>query len=92
MPFRESQCATIISTYAPTMTNSDKTKTKLYEDLDALLATVPKADKLVVLGYFNAASAQTMSPGEECWVLTESLAATTMASLSCEPALNTASC
>ncbi|VDL92711.1 unnamed protein product [Schistocephalus solidus] len=33
---------------------SDATKDKFYENLHALLATVPKADKLIVLGDFNA--------------------------------------
>nr|VZI24610.1 unnamed protein product [Spirometra erinaceieuropaei] len=46
--------ATIISAYAPTMTNPDAVRDKFYEDLHALLATVPKADKLIVLGDFNA--------------------------------------
>nr|VZH92756.1 unnamed protein product [Spirometra erinaceieuropaei] len=46
--------ATIISAYAPTMTKPDADREKFYEDLHALLATVPKADKLIVLGDFNA--------------------------------------
>ncbi|VDM01138.1 unnamed protein product [Schistocephalus solidus] len=46
--------ATIISAYAPPMTSSDAAKDKFYEDLHSLLATVPKADKLIVLGDFNA--------------------------------------
>nr|VZI05282.1 unnamed protein product [Spirometra erinaceieuropaei] len=45
---------TIISAYAPTMINPDAVRDKFYEDLHALLATVPKADKLIVLGDFNA--------------------------------------
>ncbi|VDL93361.1 unnamed protein product [Schistocephalus solidus] len=36
------------------MTSSDAAKGKFYEDLHALLATVPKADKLIALGEFNA--------------------------------------
>nr|VZI14470.1 unnamed protein product [Spirometra erinaceieuropaei] len=50
---RGGQFATIISAYAPTMTNPDAVRDKFYEDLHALLATVPKADKLIVLGDFN---------------------------------------
>nr|VZI29711.1 unnamed protein product [Spirometra erinaceieuropaei] len=46
--------ATIISAYAPTMTNPNTVRDKFYEDLHALLATVSKADKLIVLGDFNA--------------------------------------
>nr|VZI42177.1 unnamed protein product [Spirometra erinaceieuropaei] len=46
--------ATIISAYAPTMTNPDAVRDKFYEHLHAVLATVSKADKLIVLGDFNA--------------------------------------
>nr|VZI07985.1 unnamed protein product [Spirometra erinaceieuropaei] len=46
--------ATIISAYVPTMTNPDAVRDKFYEDLHALLATMSKADKLIVLGGFNA--------------------------------------
>ncbi|BHF64198.1 hypothetical protein SprV_0200719700 [Sparganum proliferum] len=46
--------ATIISAYAPPMTSHDAARDKSYEDLHALLATVSKADMLVVLGDFNA--------------------------------------
>nr|VZI24073.1 unnamed protein product [Spirometra erinaceieuropaei] len=46
--------ATIISVYAPPMSCPDAAaKDKFYEDLHALLATVPKTDKLIVLGEFN---------------------------------------
>nr|VZH91163.1 unnamed protein product [Spirometra erinaceieuropaei] len=54
LPLWGGKFATIISVYAPTMTNPDAVRDKLYEDLHVLLATVPKADKLVVLGDFNA--------------------------------------
>ncbi|BHF61707.1 hypothetical protein SprV_0100468300 [Sparganum proliferum] len=36
------------------MTNSNAVRDKFYEDPHALLASVPKADKLIVLGDFNA--------------------------------------
>nr|VZI08472.1 unnamed protein product [Spirometra erinaceieuropaei] len=51
---RGGKFATIISAYAPTMTSSDAVRDKFYEDLHALLATGSKADKLIVLGDFNA--------------------------------------
>ncbi|BHF73456.1 hypothetical protein SprV_0401653700 [Sparganum proliferum] len=54
LPLWGGKFATIISAYAPPMTSSDAAKDKFYEDLHALLATVSKADKLVVLGDFNA--------------------------------------
>ena len=36
------------------MTNPDETKDKFYEDLNALIASVPNADKLIILGDSNA--------------------------------------
>ncbi|VDL98730.1 unnamed protein product [Schistocephalus solidus] len=54
LPLRGDQFATIISAYAPPMTSSDAAKDEFYEDLHALLATVSKVDKLIVLGDFNA--------------------------------------
>ncbi|BHF82144.1 hypothetical protein SprV_0802528100 [Sparganum proliferum] len=51
---RGGKFATISSAYAPPMTSSDAARDKFYEDLHALLATVSKADKLIVLGDFNA--------------------------------------
>ncbi|BHF82588.1 hypothetical protein SprV_0802572700 [Sparganum proliferum] len=53
LPLWGGKFATIISAYAPSMTSSNAAKDKFYEDLHALLATVSKADKLVVLGDFN---------------------------------------
>nr|VZH92149.1 unnamed protein product [Spirometra erinaceieuropaei] len=47
--------ATIVSAYAPPISSPDTVaRDKFYEDLHALLATVSKADKLIVLGDFNA--------------------------------------
>nr|VZI27637.1 unnamed protein product [Spirometra erinaceieuropaei] len=54
LPLWGGKFATIISAYAPTMTSPDAVRDKFYEDLHALLATVSKADKLIVLGDFNA--------------------------------------
>nr|VZI38195.1 unnamed protein product [Spirometra erinaceieuropaei] len=46
--------ATIVSVYAPLMTSPDEARDTYYGDLHVLLTTVPKADKLTVLGDFNA--------------------------------------
>nr|VZI06677.1 unnamed protein product [Spirometra erinaceieuropaei] len=45
-------------------TRCDEAKTKFYEDLQAVMPTVPKVDKLIVLGDFNAIA------GTECvaWI------------------------
>nr|VZI22628.1 unnamed protein product [Spirometra erinaceieuropaei] len=54
LPLWGGKFVTIISAYAPTMTNPDAVRDKFCEDLHSLLATVSKADKLIVLGDFNA--------------------------------------
>ena len=54
LPLSDKKQATIISAYAPTMTNPDETKDKFYEELDTLIKSVPRSDKLLVLGDFNA--------------------------------------
>ncbi|BHF62083.1 hypothetical protein SprV_0100506400 [Sparganum proliferum] len=51
---RGGKFATIISAYAPPMTSPDAARDKFYEVLHVLLATVSKADKLIVLDDFNA--------------------------------------
>ncbi|BHF73515.1 hypothetical protein SprV_0401659600 [Sparganum proliferum] len=54
LPLRGGKFATIINACTPTMTGSDEAKTKFYEDLHAHLTSVSKADKLTVLGDFDA--------------------------------------
>ena len=54
LPLSDKKQATIISAYAPTMTNPDETKDKFYEELDTLIKSVPRSDKLLVLRDFNA--------------------------------------
>ena len=48
--------ATIISSYAPTMTNSVEEEDKFYDELDSNIsaASRPCTDKLILLGDFNA--------------------------------------
>ena len=45
---------TLISAYAPTMTNDNETKELFYHSLDSLLSETLAADKLILLGDFNA--------------------------------------
>nr|VZI39503.1 unnamed protein product [Spirometra erinaceieuropaei] len=53
-PIRGGIFANIVSVYAPPqMTRSNETRAKFYEDMHVLMTTVPKADKLIVLGDFN---------------------------------------
>ena len=54
IPLSRKKNATLISAYAPTMTNDDETKDKFYEDLDHIITSVNPTDKLIILGDFNA--------------------------------------
>ena len=44
----------IVSAYAPTMTNEEEVKERFYQDLDKLLLSIPAEDKLIIMGDFNA--------------------------------------
>ena len=46
--------ATIVSAYAPTMTNPDEVKDRFYDDLDSVISAASRTDKLILLGDFNA--------------------------------------
>ena len=54
LPLSGKRHATIVSAYAPTMTNSDEVKDKFYDDLDSLISAAPRTDKLILLGDVNA--------------------------------------
>ena len=54
LPLTKSRHLTIISAYAPALTNSDETKEKFYEDLDQLIRSTSLNDKLLIMGDFNA--------------------------------------
>ena len=53
IPLSSTHHATIISTYAPTLTCSSDTKEQFYEDLNGLIMAVPATEK-VILTDFNA--------------------------------------
>ena len=48
------QNVTMLSIYAPTMTQSAENKEKFYEELRNFLYSVPRQDKLILMGDFNA--------------------------------------
>ena len=54
LPLSDNKHATIISSYAPTMTNPDEVKDKFYDDLDSIISATTRTDKLILLGDFNA--------------------------------------
>ncbi|VDL94796.1 unnamed protein product [Schistocephalus solidus] len=89
LSFRGGKFATTISAYGPLLRSSDAAKDKFYEDLQALLATVPEAKYLVTS---TLASGQTTLLGRECMVPTVSVTVTTTASFFYEPVRNTVAC
>ena len=46
--------ATLTSAHAPTITNPDDIKDKLFDDLEQVISKVPSKDKLIVPGDFKA--------------------------------------
>ena len=54
LPLSGKMHATIVSAYAPTMTDPDEVKDKFYDDLDSLISAAPRTDKFILLGDFNA--------------------------------------
>ena len=54
LPISKNRHATIISSYAPTLTSAEETIEHFYSELSNTLASVPTSDKLLLLGDFNA--------------------------------------
>ena len=54
LPLGKDNFATIISVYAPTMTNPDENKEAFYIQLASVLNGIPRTDQLVLIGDFNA--------------------------------------
>ena len=53
LPLSGKRHATIVSAYAPTMTNPDEVNDKFYDDLDSVISAAPRTDKLILVGDFN---------------------------------------
>jgi len=54
LPLEKDVYATIVCIYAPTMTNPEETKEEFYSQLREALSKVPRKDKLILTGDFNA--------------------------------------
>ena len=54
LPLSKDNFATIISVYAPTMTNPDENKEAFYNQLARVLNGIPCTDKVLLIGDFNA--------------------------------------
>ncbi|BHF61786.1 hypothetical protein SprV_0100476300 [Sparganum proliferum] len=53
LPLQEGKFATIVSVYVPLMNKPKLARIKFYEKFHTILASMPKADKLIALGDFN---------------------------------------
>ena len=54
IPLKQVRHLTLIGVYAPTLASDDVVKKEFYGHLQLLTQTVPKEDKLIILGDFNA--------------------------------------
>ena len=54
IPLTKNRNATIVSAYAPTMSNPEKNKETFYSQLKRTLRNIPSTDKLLLIGDFNA--------------------------------------
>ena len=52
LPGNTCKHATVVSAYAPTMTNPDEIKDKFYNNIDDVFSATPRTDKLIFLGDF----------------------------------------
>ena len=65
LPLSGKRHATIVSAYAPTMTNPNEVKDKFKDDLDSVISTAPRTDKLILLVTSMPEWAQTTRPGKD---------------------------
>ena len=54
LPLKQNRHCTIISIYAPTMTNSTENIDGFYDQLNQTLRGIPGSDKIILMGDFNA--------------------------------------
>lgn len=54
IPLAKKRFATLLSAYAPTMPSENEDKDRFYQSLDEALRQIPKTDKILLLGDFNA--------------------------------------
>ena len=80
LPLSKDNFTTIISVYAPTMTNPDENKEAFYNQLADVLSGIPCTDKLLLIGVFNARITKKMTSGPCSWENMELGYATPMAS------------
>ena len=54
VPLSDERWCNVIAVYAPTMTNSQENINRFYDQLNQALRSVPAADKILLMGDFNA--------------------------------------
>ena len=54
IPLAAKRYATVVSAYAPTLPSAENIKDEFYDLLDRTLRSIPQADKIILLGDFNA--------------------------------------
>ena len=54
VPLAKMRYMTILSVYAPTLTSEEGSKDRFYEVFRDTLRSIPRSDKIVFLGDFNA--------------------------------------
>uniref|UniRef100_A0A0L8HDZ5 Endonuclease/exonuclease/phosphatase domain-containing protein n=1 Tax=Octopus bimaculoides TaxID=37653 RepID=A0A0L8HDZ5_OCTBM len=54
IPLVKGNCVTLVSVYAPTMCSTNDEKVSFYHALKVIIRNIPRADKVIVLGNFNA--------------------------------------
>ena len=54
LPLGQKTNATLISAYAPTRSNPNAIKDRFHEELNSLISSVPKSERPITLGDFNA--------------------------------------
>lgn len=63
LPLQGGVWVTMVSIYAPTMTNTEDTKEEFYNQLRETIRMIPRTDKLIIAGDFNAR----VGDGAENW-------------------------
>ena len=67
IPLTKDRNATIVSAYAPTMTNPEENKETFYSQLKGKLRNIPSTNKLLLIGDFNARMERVMTSGPQPW-------------------------
>ena len=68
LPLSGKRHATIVSAYAPTMTNPDEVKDKFYDDLDSVISAAHRTDKHPPRGFQCQSRHRQPNLGRSDWI------------------------